>query len=67
MKLFAVVSRSSDAGEAEGVDEGVPTDDEAEYVRSRKVSGLEAEAKTSHHQFCHYPKNPFARFAKRHA
>ena len=32
---------------------GVPTDDEAEYVRSRKVADLEAEAKTSHHQFCH--------------
>ena len=38
VKLFAVASRSSDAGEAEGVDEGVPTDDEAEYVRSRKTS-----------------------------
>ena len=53
VKLFAMASRSSDADEAEGVDEGVPTDDEAEYVRSRKVADLEAEAKTSHHQFCH--------------
>ena len=38
VKLFAMASRSSDADEAEGVDEGVPTDDEAEYVRSRKTS-----------------------------
>ena len=58
VKLFAMASRSSDADEAEGVDKGVPTDDEAEYVRSRGASDLEAEAKTSHHQFCHIPKNP---------
>ena len=51
VKLFAMASRSSDADEGEGVDEGVPTDDEAKYVRSRKTSDLQ-------HQFCHYPKNP---------
>ena len=32
VKLFAMASRSSDADEAEGVDEGVPTDDGAEYM-----------------------------------
>ena len=63
VKLFAMASRSSDADEAEGVDEGVPTDDGAEYVRSRKTSDSEVEAKSSHHQCCHYPKTPFARYA----
>ena len=65
VKLFAMASRSSDADEAEGVDEGVPTDDEAEYVRSRKTSDLEAEAKSSHHQFCHYPKNAFRKVCQK--
>ena len=38
VKLFAMASRSSDADEPEGVDEGVATDEESEYVRSRKTA-----------------------------
>ena len=53
VKLFAMASGPSE-----------PTDNEAEYVRSRKVSDLEAEAKTSHHQFCHYP-NPFRKVCQK--
>ena len=32
MKLSAMASRSSDADEPEGVDEGVATDEESEYT-----------------------------------
>ena len=42
----------------EGIDEGVPTDDETEHVRSRKTADLVAEARSVQHQFCHYPRNP---------
>ena len=57
VKLFAMASRSSDTDGAEGVDEGVPTDDGAKYVRSRKTSDLEAEARSSHHQLS-LPQKP---------
>ena len=64
-KLFAMASRSSDADDPEGVDEGVATDEESEYVRSRKTADLENEATSSHHQFCHYPKNPFCKVCQK--
>ena len=60
-----MASRSSDADEPEGVDEGVATDEESEYVRSRKTADLENEARSSHHQFCHYPKNPFCKVCQK--
>ena len=67
MKLFAMPSRadgSSDPPE-EGVDEGVDEDAETEYIRSRKTADLEAEARSAHHQFCHYPKNPFCKICQK--
>ena len=64
-QLFAMASRSADPEEPEGVDEGVAADEESEYVRSRKTADLEVEAKSSHHQFCHYPKNPFCKVCQK--
>ena len=67
MKLFAMPSRAGSAADPpeEGIDEGVPTDDEAEYIRSCKTADLEAEARSVQHQFCHYPKNPFCKVCQR--
>ena len=57
-KLFAMPSKSDSASEPpeEGINEGVPTDDETDYVRSRKSADLEAEARSVQHQFCQLPQ-----------
>ena len=44
LKLFALASARAAEPEEEGVDEGIPADGEAEYIRTRKAADLEAEA-----------------------
>ena len=51
--------------EEEGVDEGIPADGGAEYIRTRKATDLEVEAGSGQHQLCHYPKNPFCKICKK--
>ena len=56
-KLFALpgaIPSPSDKKEEEGLDEGVPDDDDSRRVRSRKVGDLMREAQSAKHQFHHF-------------
>jgi len=57
LKIFAMASARAAEPEEEGVDEGIPADGGAKYIRTRKATDLEAEAGSGQHQLCHYPKN----------
>ena len=58
-------AKRDDAEDDDQLDEVAADDAQQEYIRSRKMEDLLAEAAGTQHQYTHFPKKPFCRTCQR--